>query len=42
VHLLRAIGDALHRKAKLAQVITRDMENDIAVVEVGGVLTAVT
>ena len=34
-------GDALHGETKLAQVVTGDVQNDAAVVKVGGVATTV-
>jgi hypothetical protein len=38
---LGAIGHSLHRKAEFAQIIARDMQNHIAVMEVSGILATV-
>lgn len=38
---LDAIGHSLHRKPELAQIIARDMQNYIAVMEVSGIFATV-
>lgn len=40
--LLDTVRDALHGDAEFAQIIERDMQNDVAVMKMGGILTTVT
>lgn len=42
IGLLDTIRDALHGDAERAQIIERDMQNHVAVMKVGGILTTIT